>query len=191
MLPSPSLSCCRLLPALLVAVMLTIHQPTEAAASGPTPGSFWNLSAICGADNLYNFTATSWDHTCGLPGGAVTPEPQPRCRNFSNVVPSMTIGSDMYTDNATLLAILIHGGGPELRCGAERAPAGSCLAGTNAQPVGHRSIKLSGIDRTAMLDSPEDNILPGWNGTGWAPDAVCQPDIVAQEKGPYPGIWLD
>jgi hypothetical protein len=32
--------------------------------------------------------------------------------------------------------------------------------------------------------------IPRWNGTAWAPDAPCQPDIVAQEKGPYPGIWL-
>ena len=44
-----------------------------------------------------------------------------------------------------------------------------------------------------ILDSDADNILPGWNASNksWAPDAPCQPGIVAQEKGPWPGIWLD
>jgi hypothetical protein len=77
-----------------------------------------------------------------------------------------------------------------LRCGSEAAPAGSCPMGLDALPKGLRSVRFSGVDRNAMLDAEDDNILPGWNGTGWAPDAVCQPDFVAQEKGPYPGIWL-
>jgi hypothetical protein len=60
-------------------------------------------------------------------------------------------------------------------------------------PEGHRSIRFSGVDRDAILDSDDDNILPGWNASNksWATDAPCQPSVVAQEKGPWPGIWLD
>ena len=148
----------------------------------------WNLSATCAA--LYNFTATSWDNTCGWDGADLV------CHNFSHVFPAITIGGNFgghFGDNASALAPVVIHGGPTCRCGLEKAPAGSCIAGTNAQPAGHRSIKFEGIDRAAILDDDADNILPGWNAENhsWSADAPCQPGIVAQEKGPWPGIWLD
>jgi hypothetical protein len=153
---------------------------------------FLSLSAVCGSVlPSYNFTATSWDNLCGDPGDGVDAEP--RCRNFSNLVPSMMIEDSHFGDNATSLTELLLNGGVCCRCGSEAAPAGSCPAGLNALPEGLRSIRFSGVDRDAILASDGDNILPGWNASNksWAPDAPCQPSIVAQEKGPWFGIWLD
>ena len=182
---------------------------------GSAPPAPFNLSAIC-PGTKYNFTATSWDHTCGDPGDGLAP-PGPRCRNFSNLVPMMMVtdphckrsqprsltsrllptnrscGCRAVGDNASTLVPKIIHGGAGLRCGAEAAPAGTCPAGTAALPPGLRSIRFDGVDRGMILDSDADNILPGWNASNksWAPDAPCQPGIVAQEKGPWPGIWLD
>ena len=102
----------------------------------------------------------------------------------------MMINDPHFGDNVTTALPQLMGGPWD--CGSERAPIGSCPMGLNALPVGLRSIRFDGVDRHLMLDADADNILPGWNAENqsWAPDAPCQPDIVAQEKGPYPGIWL-
>lgn len=155
-------------------------------SSAPPPP--WNMSAVC--SESYNFTATSWDNLCGPPGDGLAPDGT-RCKNFSNIVTSFIVGDDHFGDNATAsVHALIHG---PARCGSEAAPVGTCPAGTSALPEGLRSIRFSGVDRDAILASDEDNILPGWNASNksWAADAPCQPSIVSQEKGPWPGIWLD
>ena len=64
--------------------------PTGAGGEvGSAPPAPFNLSAIC-PGTKYNFTATSWDHTCGDPGDGLAP-PGPRCRNFSNLVPMIMV----------------------------------------------------------------------------------------------------
>ena len=184
----------------VVCALLRGAPPSSADGHGRFSGS-WNLSAVC--TTRHNFSATSWDNLCGDPGDGI-PGPgagtASRCKLFTNLVPSMVIDDGHFGDNAsTLVPLLVTGrpaagstsAGPTLRCGSGgAAPPGSCPMGINALPKGLRSIRFSGVDRSAMLGAEEDNILPGYNGTGWAPEAPCQPGIVAQEKGPYPGIWL-
>ena len=135
-------------PACLAAACAVLLGTTRPGAP-PAP---WNLSSFC--PSPYNFTATSWDHTCGDPGDGLEP-PGPRCRNFSNIVPSIELEdrSSKYTgiphfgDNASNLVPKIIHGGVGIHCSAEAAPPGTCLAGTAAQPAGLRSIRFGEQDR--------------------------------------------
>ena len=104
--------------------------PSSADGHGRFSGS-WNLSAVC--TTRYNFTATSWDNLCGDPGDGIPAPgagPAPRCKNFTNLVPSMIIADGHFGDNASTLVPLLMTGrlaghGAQLGAGAAGPPNGS------------------------------------------------------------------
>ena len=181
---------------LLLGPLLGLGLVRDGTGGGsPSRPSAWNLSAIC--SRRHDFTATTWVHTCGFPGdelGAADPS-QLICRNFTNLAPSIIISDVAFGDHANVtVPQTLHGTAPH-PCGTEGnpAPSGACPAGLAALPPGLRSVRFDSVDSHFILNSDADNILPGWNASNhsWAPDAACQPDIVGQMKGPWPGLWLD
>ena len=60
-------------------------------------------------------------------------------------------------------------------------------------PVGHRVLRFSGPDRSAIMNDPADDILGGWNATNqsYPQSQACQAAVEGQIKGPFTGIWWD
>ena len=110
-----------------------VRAKTDDEARGtPRPPPSWDLSAVCATP--YNFTATTWDHTCGLPGDGLRPITGYKyCHNFTNLVPSMIIADPHFGDNAsTEVPRLMHGHTIAKlwpQCGAEAPPPGTCSPG--------------------------------------------------------------
>ena len=136
----------------LIALALLALQRGSAAAP-------WNLSAAC--TTPYNYTATSWDNTCGDPGDGsyAFHDGWMACQNYTNVVPSIMIRDSFFGDNAsTLVPALISGKGSV--CGSERAPAGSCLAGTTSTVTWHCQKLLPPAPSPAVARF--DKTMPDW-----------------------------
>ena len=148
--------------------------------------------------------ATAWDATCAGVWGGGSKQFNHSCVNFSNIVPAVVIEDKSFGDNATELAPKVIGGDAS----RPYASGQSWIWGTHTQPVGHRVIRLYGVDERGATHGTKD--LLGWNASnnsyppsqpcGWTDAFAPSDDDARLLKGPpggpkhhvpWSGIWWE
>ena len=105
---------------LLLLAPVVLAAVTRTASMPP-----WSLDGICPA-RRFNFSATSWVHTCGYSGDDTGDQQGDslRCRNFTNLAPAIVISDVYFGDHANVtVPETMHSGTPGHPCGTEGNPA--------------------------------------------------------------------
>ena len=134
----------------------------------------------------HRYTALAWDMTCGRTSNH---SDAVQCRNLSTIPVAVVIDDTHFGDNASELAPrLIHGSGVRWQPNSGEI---AWVHGTRSQPEGSKAIRMYAVasayigGRPGRVGLSEDNILAGWNGTGYDEGTPCS-GVLTQT---FNGIW--
>ena len=153
----------------------------------------------------FDFYATGWSTTCGAETCCPNGKPDgptnftANCATFRNILPPILANGFGVANASTLVPQLIHGLGDRwngITSDMGNGVNGSNVWGLKDMPVGHRSLRISGSDRHAIMSDAADDILGGWNATNksYPPDQACQADVIGWAGGgtnAFYGLWWD